>query len=325
MAEASKKLAAAVGYTGAGTIEYLVEPEGAFWFLEMNTRIQVEHTVTEEVFGLDLVREQLLVSSGCHLSFADQPEPRGHAIQMRINAEDPGRDFAPAPGMVERFVAPSGPGVRVDSAIRSGDAISDRYDSLIAKLVVWGRDRESAIARSQRALGELIVEGVPTTAELHARILDSAAFAQGDLSTAFLSEQSSVIPAPAPSATEAAEDVSAWSIRVLEVNGRRFQVRLPAGFDTGSDSPTRPRKSRARHRHAAHTGDGPSFSSPFQGSVLRIERPAGSSVEVGETIMVIEAMKMENEIAAHRSGTLVAISPALGSSVRIGDPLFSIE
>ena len=179
MADAGRRLATAVGYRSAGTLEFLVEPDGRFWFLEMNTRIQVEHTVTEEVFGVDLVREQLQVALGEPMSIDDQVEPRGHAIQCRINAEDPGNGFAPSPGTVTRFVPPEGPGIRVDTAIRSGSEISPRYDSLIAKLVAYGASREIAIARMRRALAEIEIEGVASTVPLHTQVMASDAFLAG--------------------------------------------------------------------------------------------------------------------------------------------------
>jgi acetyl-CoA/propionyl-CoA carboxylase biotin carboxyl carrier protein len=326
MAAAAMRLTRQVGYVSAGTLEFLVEPAGRFWFLEMNTRIQVEHTVTEEVFGVDLVREQLRIASGEALSIQTDACPRGHSIQFRINAEDPGRNFSPAPGTITRFASPLGPGVRVDTACSDGTVISPRYDSLIAKLVVTGANREEAIQRGIRALGEMVVEGVPTTRELHQNILGNERFVRADLSTAFLNEEPGVIPAPAVSAeTTSLDEPDGWSERVIEINGRRFTVRVPEQVASRSAGSDRKKRERIRAHTSSGAADGPTLPSPFQGSVLRIGRQVGEAVAAGDPVLVVEAMKMENDVRAHRSGTLIAISPTVGTSVRVGDPLFTIE
>jgi acetyl-CoA/propionyl-CoA carboxylase, biotin carboxylase, biotin carboxyl carrier protein len=322
MADAAVRLAQRVGYGGAGTLEFLVEPDGTFWFLEMNTRIQVEHTVTEEVYGVDLVREQLLVAMGERLSL--DPRLRGHAIQCRINAEDPGRGFAPTPGRIARFVAPSGPGVRIDTAVASGMVISDRYDSLIAKLVATGGTRDQAIARMRRALAELIVEGVPSTVDLHRNIISSAHFQAGDLSTSFLVDHPEVVPPGATPGDREDEPGTAWTKRVLEVNGRRFQVRLPAGSLNGASGGAGRSRLRVRRRHA-HGPSGPRFASPIQGAVLRVFKAVGDEIAAGDPIMVVEAMKMENELRAQRAGRLTELAVDVGSNVKVGDHLFTIE
>jgi acetyl-CoA/propionyl-CoA carboxylase biotin carboxyl carrier protein len=322
MGDAAVRLAQGVGYSGAGTLEFLVEADAAFWFLEMNTRIQVEHTVTEEVYGVDLVREQLLVAMGERLSL--DPWPRGHAIQCRINAEDPGRGFAPTPGRITRFVAPSGPGVRTDTAVASGMVISDRYDSLIAKLVATGATRDQAIARMRRALAELIVEGVPSTVDLHRNIISSAHFQAGDLSTSFLVDHPEVIPPGATPGDREDEPETAWTERVLEVNGRRFQVRLPAGSLNSASAGAGRSRSRVRKRHA-HGPSGPRFASPIQGAVLRVFKAVGDEIAAGDPIMVVEAMKMENELRAQRAGRLTELAVDVGSSVKVGDHLFTID
>ena len=326
MAEAAIRLTKHVGYTSAGTLEFMVEPDGNFWFLEMNTRIQVEHTVTEEVFGIDLVQEQFRIATGQPLSIDPNAVPRGHAIQFRINAEDPGRNFAPAPGLVSSFVPPLGPGVRIDTATESGTVISPRYDSLIAKLVVTAASREQAIERGRRALGELVVEGPPTTHQLHRNILESERFINAELSTSFLIDEPAVIPAASEGANPPPDDsASDWTEQTIEVNGRRFVVRLPTSNVSEPNLAKRPRKDRKRHTAGSTASDGPVLVSPFQGSVLRINRQIGDVTEMGESILVVEAMKMENDIRAHRSGTLTAIQSSVGTSVRIGDPLFTIE
>ena len=324
MAAVSVDLAAAVGYVGAGTLEFLVEPDERFWFLEMNTRIQVEHTVTEEVFGVDLVREQLLVAAGERLSFTSL-EPRGHSIQCRINAEDPGRQFAPTPGPISRFVPPLGPGIRVDTAIESGSVISDRYDSLIAKIVATGRDRNEAVDRMRRALAETVIDGSPSTLELHKAVMASDPYRRADLSTSFLNDCPQVIPPPVKTATSDEDDSPEWQEQIVEVNGRRFSVRIPDVGVVQSKSPARRKSSRRATIRGSAANGLPAFKSPLQGSVLRIARAVGDVVAEGEPVMVLEAMKMENEILAHRPGRLSEVVPVIGSAVRVGDHLFTIE
>ena len=322
MAEAAIRLTRSVGYTGAGTLEFLVEPDQSFWFLEMNTRIQVEHTVTEEVFGVDLVREQLLIASG-EPTTLHKATARGHAIQCRINAEDPGRNFSPNPGQVTRFVAAEGPGVRVDAAARSGSTISERYDSMIAKLITLAPDRDMAIARMSRALSETVVEGVASTVELHRNIMRNAAFIDGDLSTAFLTEQPSVIPPATLSDAGSGPDSATWQEQIVEVNGRRFTVRVPQSESRPNGAAAAPRrKDRTKREHVSASG--PTLSSPLQGSVLRIVKAPGDNVSIGEAVLVIEAMKMENEITAHRGGIVGEIAVVIGQAVKLGDPLLTI-
>ncbi|HET7056599.1 MAG TPA: biotin carboxylase N-terminal domain-containing protein [Thermomicrobiales bacterium] len=324
MAEASIRLAKGVGYVGAGTLEFLVEPDGRFWFLEMNTRIQVEHTVTEEVFGVDLVREQLLAAMGEPLSIPAHAEVRGHAIQCRINAEDPGNNFAPAPGLVTRFVPPLGPGIRVDTAAESGAVISDRYDSMIAKLIATGPTRDSAIARMRRALDEIVVEGVPSTIPLHRNVMASDAFQRAVLSTSFLVDVADVVPAPVSAQPELPE-TEPWSERVIEVNGRRFQVRVPGAAPNGTAKASARPKRTARPRSTNGPVGGPRFASPIQGSVLRVHKAVGDAVAAGDPVMVVEAMKMENELRAQRDGVVTEIPVSVGASVKVGDHLFTID
>ena len=326
MARVSIALARAVNYVGAGTLEFLVEPDGRFWFLEMNTRIQVEHTVTEEIFGVDLVREQLLVASGMALSFDQSIQSRGHAIQFRINAEDPGQNFGPRAGSVTRFSPPLGPGVRIDTAMKDGAVISERFDSMVAKLVVWGRDRDQAISRGKRALDELVVDGLPTTRHLHRNILESCLFASGPVTTSFLQDAPEVIPPPEVVTPGEISDEANWTEKTIEVNGRQFRVRVPDLPSAALQVPTARRKRRSgSQRVAVGASNEATFVSPYQGSVLRIAKAIGDSVSEGDLVLVIEAMKMENEIAAHRGGTLIALQPANGASVKIGEPLFTIE
>ena len=331
LGEAAVALARAVGYENAGTVEFMVDPNGNFYFLEMNTRIQVEHTITEETTGIDLVREQLLVAAGEALSFTQESiETRGHAIQLRINAEDPGRNFTPVPGTISRLRFPLGPGVRIDSAAEPGFAVLPAYDSLIAKLVVTGRDRAEALARARRALDEFQIEGVPSTIGFHRRVLDDPAFVAGGVTTRFLEDHPEVIPPPWDGHAGNPADAPSANEQILEINGRRFTVRtfgdLPqTAGRSAAEANAAPRRS-ANGPRAAGGGGGADLISPIQGTVLRIAVDSGASVAAGDLIAVVEAMKMENEIRAHRAGTVgdILVGPAervaAGAVIaRIGD------
>lgn len=336
--EAAVALARAVDYVGAGTIECMLTADGKFYFLEMNTRIQVEHTVTESVTGIDLVREQLLVASGQPLSFTqDDVVSHGHAIECRINAEDAGRDFAPTPGTVTRFRAPNGHGVRVDTAFEDGAEIMPQYDSLIAKLVVWGRDRAEALARTGRALAEFQIEGVPSTVPFHQRLIQHPAFAAGEATTSFLPEHPEVLPAAAerltPSTSSNGVDVTDIT---AEVNGRRLTVRIhglpttavattAAPASNGTATRRSPRHERPRAGSGGPGHDGAELTSPLQGTVLRLTIEPGATVAQGDLVCVVEAMKMENEITAHRPGTVTSLAVSKGDSVKIGTILAVIE
>ncbi|MEA2595137.1 MAG: acetyl-CoA/propionyl-CoA carboxylase, biotin carboxylase, biotin carboxyl carrier protein [Thermomicrobiales bacterium] len=330
--EAATALARAVDYIGAGTVEFMLAADGRFYFLEMNTRIQVEHTVTEFVTGIDLVKEQLLVACGQPLSFRQADiAATGHSIECRINAEDASRDFAPTPGIVTRFRAPAGHGVRVDTAFDDGAAVLPNYDSLIAKLVVWGRDRAEALARTKRALGEFQIEGVPTTIPFHQRLIDHPAFVAGEATTAFLAEHPEVLPSSSEPVRPAQQEAESPAREVTaEVNGRRLIVRLfglPAGDSPSAPATPRraPRlesKTPGSHRHGI---DGAELTSPLQGTVLRVVVTPGAPVNRGDLVCVVEAMKMENEITAHRDGTVSSLAVATGDSVRIGSLLAVIE
>ncbi len=323
---ASVALARAVGYENAGTVEFMVEPSGEFFFLEMNTRIQVEHTITEETTGIDLVREQLLIAMGEPLSFSQESvETRGHSIQLRINAEDPGRDFTPMPGVIETLRFPLGPGVRIDSAAEPGSAVLPAYDSLIAKLVVTGRDRAEAIARARRALDEFEIGGVPSTIGFHRRVMDDPWFQAGDVTTRYLNERPEVIPPAWDGAVgnPTAPDESAEQI--VEVNGRRFTVR------TFGDSPranSKPASTKSAPKRSASGGmgshGGAELISPIQGTVLRVAVEAGAPVATGDLIAVVEAMKMENEIRAHRAGSVFEILVAANDRIAAGAVLARI-
>ncbi len=332
MGEAAVTVAKACGYVNAGTVEFLYQ-DGEFFFLEMNTRLQVEHPVTEMVTGLDLVEWQLRVASGEPLGFAqDDVQRNGHAIEVRINAEDPaGGRFVPSPGTITAFRAPGGPGVRLDAGYEAGDTVSQFYDNLVAKLVVWGSDREAARRRMLRALDETTITGVATTIPADVMILSHPDFVAGRHSTRWVEDRldlSSLAPG-SPAATAGADGDEAGGARVMrevtaEVDGRRYQVRLwvpeVAGTGTGRAG-TRPRKPRAA---VAGTGSG-TVAVPMQGTIVKVLVAPGDQVEVGQTVCVLEAMKMENAVNAEKAGTVKEVKVAAGDSVGPGDVIAVIE
>jgi acetyl-CoA/propionyl-CoA carboxylase biotin carboxyl carrier protein len=331
--DATVKLARAVDYVGAGTVEYLLDESGDFYFLEMNTRIQVEHTVTEMVTGIDLVKQQIRVANGEALSFSDPDvAPRGWALECRINAEDPGRGFAPVPGTITRYREPGGLGVRIDGAVTEGDHIRPEYDSLIAKLVTWGRDREETLDRMKRALADFVVEGAPTTIGFHRRLLEHPSFREGNVSTTFLTDFPDLVNDPEPSLpVTGAEDHGGLATKpielLIEVNGRRFQTAIH-GLPGPGRSPSDTRRVRrggrvARRASTSHVAGG-ALLSPIQGTVIRVEIEEGQRVEEGDLICVVEAMKMENELTAHRSGVVEQLNVSQGHTVAIGAVIATI-
>jgi acetyl-CoA/propionyl-CoA carboxylase biotin carboxyl carrier protein len=329
MAEAAVSLARAVGYVSAGTVEFLLGADGTFAFLEMNTRIQVEHPVTEMTTGIDLVREQLLVAAGAPLSFGvDDVAANGHAIEVRLNAEDPGRNFTPAPGTITAFHAPAGMGVRVDSAAFSGAIISPTYDSMIAKVITWGRDRDEATARLIGALEELQVEGVPTTREFALNVLRHPAWSADPPATTFLERWPEVIPPPAETpAAPTAESTTPETV-ITEVNGRRFTVRvhgLPMRTAaTASSASSRSRPNVPNSSRGGAGASGPTLRSPLHGTLVRVLVAEGDTVTRGQPICIVEAMKMENDVVAHRDGTLEKLLATAGATVSVGDALAEI-
>ena len=328
MFAAAVDLAKEVGYRNAGTIEFMLDADGSFHFLEMNTRIQVEHPISEAVTGLDLVTEQLRVAAGNPLSFTQSDvRPHGHAIECRVNAEDPGRSFSPAPGRITAYRLPSGPGIRVESAFAGGSGpemtIPTRYDSLIAKVVAWGRTRDEAIARMQRALAEFVVEGVPTTIPFHRNVLAHPAFVAGDVATTFITDHPEVIPPPSTITPDPGAETNPARDVITEVNGRRFVVRV-SGLGEGNPGAGTQRRTPSRSapklpRASTPSPDGPEVPSPVQGTVIRVVAAPGASVEVGTVLCVVEAMKMENEVLAHRAGTVDAVLVEVGNSVKAGE------
>ena len=339
MGEASIKVAQACGYVNAGTVEFLYQ-DGEFFFLEMNTRLQVEHPVTELVTGLDLVEWQLRVASGEPLGFTqDDVECNGHAIEVRINAENPaGGAFTPSPGTITRLVPPGGPGVRLDAGYESGDTVSQFYDNLVAKLVVWGHDREAARRRMLRAIEETVVEGVATTLPADVAILSHPDFVAGEHSTNWVEQNldlSGVTADTTPAAPAPAEGEEAVP-RVLrdvtaEVDGRRYQVKLwvpdlgdavavsaAAGAVGRGTGPKRPKA-------AAAGGGSGTVAVPMQGTIVKVLVAEGDAVEVGQTVCVLEAMKMENNVNAEKAGTVKEVRVAPGESVGPGDVICVIE
>jgi acetyl-CoA/propionyl-CoA carboxylase, biotin carboxylase, biotin carboxyl carrier protein len=334
MGEAAVKVAKACGYYNAGTVEFLYQ-DGEFWFLEMNTRLQVEHPVTEMVSGLDLVAEQIRVASGEPLSFGqDDIDLRGHAIEVRVNAEDPaGGRFLPSPGHISTLVAPDGFGTRWDGGYESGDTVSQFYDNLVGKLIVWGHDRPTAIARMLRALREFRIEGLATTIPADIAILEHPDFVESRHSTKWVEDTldlSEVHAAPAP----AAEGPEARVKREVdvEVNGKRYAVSLwvpesaaaPAGGGGGPAAVARPRRASSGAASTAVGGSG-AVTVPMQGTIVKVLVEVGEAVEAGQTICVLEAMKMENNIAAETSGTVKEIKVAPGDSVGSGDVVAIID
>ena len=336
--------AAAVGYTGAGTIEgLLVTHQGAeeaeYFFLEMNTRVQVEHCVTEMVTGIDIVKEGIRVAAGEPLSIGqDDVVLRGHAIECRINAEDASKNFAPAPGAIASYREPAGPGVRVDSGVGPGSEITPMYDPMVAKLIVWDVDRKQATSRMLRALREYEIGGLKTLLPFHETFLQTRQWAEAETGRDLIEDRAWLkqlaFPKPEPEAEEEAAEVLEQSYTV-EVSGKRFDVKVigppfegaavngsaPAAASAGTP---RPRRSE-RARTAGGGGGGDTLSSPIQGTVLKVAVEQGATVQEGALIAVIEAMKMENEITAHKAGKVVELPIAVGSAVATGDTLVVIS
>ncbi|GLY68446.1 acetyl-CoA carboxylase biotin carboxylase subunit [Amycolatopsis taiwanensis] len=329
----AKAICREAGYSGAGTVEYLVGLDGTISFLEVNTRLQVEHPVSEETTGIDLVREMFRIARGEKLPFTEDPEPRGHAIEFRINGEDAGRNFLPAPGTVTKLVLPTGPGVRVDSGVETGSVIGGQFDSMLAKLIVTGADRQQALERSRRALDELVVEGMATVVPFHRTIVRDPAFAETfSVHTRWIeTEFDNTIPAfegPANPA-DAAEEAEPRQTVVVEVGGRRLEVSLPGNLaigggngGTGGATKTKPRK-RAGGPKTAVGGD--TVTAPMQGTIVKIAVEEGQQVEAGDLVVVLEAMKMENPVTAHKSGTVAGLAVAVGAAVTQGSALLEIK
>lgn len=329
--ESAKRICREAGYYGAGTVEYLVGSDGLISFLEVNTRLQVEHPITEETTGLDLVREQFRIAEGQELRIKEDPAPRGHAFEFRINGEDAAAGFMPAPGTVTRYEEPAGPGVRVDSGMRVGSVIGGQFDSMLGKLIVWGETREEALARSRRALSEYKVEGMPTVIPFHQAITADPAFIGDgesfDIYTKWIEEEwKNEVPAyvdPAEAAEES-EELPAQKY-VVEVDGRRVEVALPGNLVVGGGAAPRKKSKKRRGAGAKAAVSGDTVVAPMQGTVIKVNVENGQEVEEGEVIVVLEAMKMENPVKAHKSGIISDLAVETGSQINKGNPILEIK
>jgi len=315
-------------YWGAGTVEYLVGQDGTVSFLEVNTRLQVEHPVTEETTGVDLVREQFRVAEGEVLRLTEDPAPSGHAFEFRINGEDPGRGFLPAPGTVTTYIEPGGPGVRVDSGIEPNSVVSGAFDSLLAKVIVWGESRDEALARSRRALDEMVVDGMATALPFHRAVVRDPAFTSHPFTvhTRWMeTEFDNQIP-PFAGAAEAAVDAASREIVVVEVGGKRLEVSLPAGFGSGGGAgPRKAAPKRSAGKRSASGASGDSLIAPMQGTIVKVAVSDGDVVSAGDLVVVLEAMKMEQPLNAHKSGTITGLAAQVGAVVTSGATICDIK
>ncbi len=324
----SKAILREAGYVGAGTCEFLVGRNGAISFLEVNTRLQVEHPVSEEVTGLDLVREMFRIASGEELGY-DDPVTHGHSIEFRINAEDAGRNFMPAPGTLVKWTAPTGPGIRVDEGYHTGMTVPGAFDSLVAKVIVTGADRQQALARSRRAMTELQVDGMPTVVPFHEAVLQDRAFVADDgdflVHTRWIESEFTGDIAPYAGTIGEPDDDGEPEVIAVEVNGRRMEVKLPAGF---GGRPSASRKSvKPSKRARASTVSAPSGNAliaPMQGTIIKVTVAEGDTVEQGQAVAIIEAMKMEQPLTAHRGGTVASLAMEAGSGVSAGQVVCEI-
>ena len=335
--ESAKRICKEAGYYGAGTVEYLVGQDGLISFLEVNTRLQVEHPVTEETAGVDLVLEQFKIANGEALQFTEDPEPRGHSIEFRINGEDAGRNFLPAPGPVKVYDTPTGPGVRLDSGVQAGSVIGGQFDSMLAKLIVTGRDRNEALARSRRALAEFNVEGLATVIPFHRAVVADPAFIGNEdgftVHTRWIETEWNNTVEPFTADGEVGEEDEALPRQklVVEVGGRRLEVSLPGdislGGGGGSANGVIKKKPKARKRggHGGGGATGDSVTAPMQGTVVKVAVEEGQEVEAGELIVVLEAMKMENPVTAHKAGTITGLSVEAGAAITQGTVIAEIK
>ncbi|WP_184615847.1 acetyl/propionyl/methylcrotonyl-CoA carboxylase subunit alpha [Sphaerisporangium krabiense] len=326
--ESSKAILREAGYVGAGTCEFLVGQDGTVSFLEVNTRLQVEHPVTEEVTGIDLVREMFRVAAGEPLGY-DDPPSRGHSVEFRINAEDPGRGFLPAPGTITRWRAPSGPGVRLDAGYEQGETVPGAFDSLVAKLIVTGATRAEALRRAARALAEFEIDGMPTALPFHRAVVTDPAFTGEPFTvhTRWIETEFHNTIAPYDGQAEAAAAQERERITV-EVGGKRLEVVLPAGTVGAATAPARrpaPVGSTSRRGGAKPAASGNALVSPMQGTIVKVAVSDGDAVAAGDTIVVLEAMKMEQPLTAHRDGVVTGLSAEVGATVTAGAVICEIK
>ncbi|WP_026877351.1 acetyl/propionyl/methylcrotonyl-CoA carboxylase subunit alpha [Jiangella gansuensis] len=334
---ASKAILREAGYVGAGTCEFLVGNDGTISFLEVNTRLQVEHPVTEEVTGLDLVREMFRVAEGAELGY-DDPPVRGHSLEFRINGEDPGRNFLPTPGTVTTFRPPAGPGVRVDAGVEAGSVVGQNFDSLLAKLIVTGASREQAVQRARRALAEFEVDGLATAIPFHRAVLDDPAFVPAEPDTPFTVHtrwiETEWDNRVAPYAGSGVDDAEAATVRervTVEVGGKRLEVVLPGGLGLGANpgaaaasGPQRRPARRGGGRSGAASAGGDALASPMQGTIIKVVAEDGQAVAEGDVVVVMEAMKMEQPITAHKAGTVSGLSAEVGATIANGAVICTI-
>ncbi|HWV26793.1 MAG TPA: biotin carboxylase N-terminal domain-containing protein [Aeromicrobium sp.] len=330
----SKAILREAGYVGAGTCEFLVAADGTISFLEVNTRLQVEHCVSEEVTGIDLVQEMFRIAAGEELGY-DDPEIKGHAIEYRINAEDAGRNFFPAPGTLTEWAPPSGPGIRLDSGYEKGETIPGSFDSLVAKLIVSGQDRTQAIARSKRALDEFVVDGMPTIIPFFKKVLDEPAYVGAsnpsgegsfDVYTTWIENEFVNDIEPYGGDAADADEPAERERVVVEVGGKRVEVVLPGGLGASAAAPSgakKPKRKAGGGGGAAASGD--AVTAPMQGTIVKIAVEEGATVAEGDQLFVIEAMKMEQPINAHKGGVVTGLSPEVGATVGSGDVLAEIK
>ncbi|GAA5112408.1 acetyl/propionyl/methylcrotonyl-CoA carboxylase subunit alpha [Pseudonocardia adelaidensis] len=330
--EAAKAICKEAGYHGAGTVEFLVGQDGLISFLEVNTRLQVEHPVSEETSGLDLVREQFRIAEGEVLNLLSDPEPRGHSIEFRINGEDAGRNFLPAPGTVSAITLPSGPGVRVDAGVEAGSVVGGQFDSLLAKLIVTGSDRAQALERSRRALAEFQVEGMATVLPFHRLVVDDPAFAAASdedftVHTRWIETEWDNTVEPFTGGEGADAEAAPRQTVVVEVGGRRLEVSLPGDLAIGGGQAAAakapPRKRGGGKGGSAASGD--AVTAPMQGTIIKVAVSDGDTVSAGDLVVVLEAMKMENPVTAHKAGTITGLAAAQGSSVSQGTVICEIK
>lgn len=330
--EASRAILREAGYQGAGTCEFLVGTDGTISFLEVNTRLQVEHPVSEEISGLDLVREQFRIARGEKIEEKD-PVLRGHSFEFRINGEDAGRSFMPAPGTIEKLTVPTGPGVRWDSGFVAGDVIGGNFDSMLAKLIVTGADREQALQRARRALAELTIEGMPTVIPFHRVVLDDPAFAPAEggefkVHTRWIeTEFNNTIPMYSGAPGNVNSDEDERTTVVVEVNGKRLEVSLPdlSGGAKHTAKPATSKTRKSRSARGAAKGGGDELTSPMQGTIVKVAASDGDTVAEGDLILVLEAMKMEQPITAHKAGKVSGLSAKPGDTVTSGAVLATIK
>ena len=322
----SKAILREANYVGAGTCEFLIGVDGTISFLEVNTRLQVEHPVSEEVTGIDLVREMFRIAAGEELGY-DDPVVTGHSIEFRINGEDPGRNFLPAPGVLTTWMPPMGPGVRVDTGFVQGDIIGGNFDSLLAKLIVTGRNRTQALERARRALAEFEIEGIATATTFHRAVVNEPAFTAEDgnfaVHTRWIeTEFNNTIPAYDGTASTAATDAERNSV-VVEVDGKRIEVTLPSEFAVAGPAKKSQATPMAKAKKSAASGD--AIAAPMQGTVVKVAVSEGQTVEAGELVVVVEAMKMEQPLTAHKAGVVTSLKAVVGATLATGDVICEIK